>query len=270
METFLTGKVALVTGASRGIGAATAIALAEVGAEVAITARTAEALEQTAEDVQQQGRQALALPADISEQRAVEGLIWHTLQEFGRIDILINNAGVLGPVGDTWDVDPTTWEYNVQVNLTGAFFVTRAVLPHMVQRGSGRIINVSTGAAKRPIPGWSAYSAAKAGLDHFTRVLAVELKGTGVTINAAAPGVVDTEMQAKIREFDADQFRPVSRFREYKEEGVLRDPSEPAQMYVWLCHPATQDMNGEIIHINDEEVRQRISEELGVPMMSSR
>ncbi len=270
METFLADKVALVTGASRGIGAATAVALAKAGADVAIAARTAEALEQTAEDVRAQGRETLAIPVDVSQRPAVEELVWHTLKELGTIDILINNAGVLQPVGDTWELDPESWEYNVQVNLNGAFFATRAALPRMIEQGSGRIINVSTGAARRPIPGWSAYSAAKAGLDHFTRVLAVELGGTGVTVNAAAPGVVDTEMQATIRQLDEGQFRPVEQFRQYKEEGVLRDPSEPAQMLLWLCHPATQEMNGELLHINDVGVRRRIADDLGVPMMSGR
>lgn len=270
MDAFLTGQVAVVTGGSRGIGAATAQALAEAGADVVVTARSEAALEQTAQRVRETGRQALAIPADVSKRPAVEQVVEHTLAELGRIDILINNAGVLGPVGDTWEVDPDAWAYNIRVNLDGVLFITHAALPHMIERGSGRIINVTSGAAQHPIPGWSAYSAAKAGLDHFTRVLAVELDGTGVTINAAAPGVVDTEMQAEIRQLEPDQFRPLSRFQRYKKEGVLREPSEPAQMLLWLCHPATADINGDVLHLDDADTRQRIADVLGVPMMSGR
>lgn len=270
MDTFLTDKVAVVTGGGRGVGAATAITLAEAGADVVITARTAQEIEQTAEQVRETGRQALAIPADVSDRSAVQQLIERVLAELDRIDILINNAGILHPVGDTWTVDPDDWQYNVTVNLDGVFLTTHAVLPHMIERGSGRIINVTSGAAQRPVPGWSAYCAAKAGLDHFTRVVAAELAGTGVTINAAAPGVVDTEMQAEIRQLAPSEFRQVSRYQAYKREGVLRDPSEPAQMLLWLCHPATQAMNGEALHIDDVNVRRRIAENLGLPMMSGR
>lgn len=270
MNTFLTDMVAVVTGSGRGIGAATALALAKAGADVVITARTEEEIQQTAERVRETGRQALAIPADVSDQAAVQQLIERTLAEMGRIDILINNAGLLPPVGDTWTIDADDWQYNIMVNLNGVFLTTHAVLPHMIERGSGRIITVTSGAAQRPTPGWSAYCTAKAGVDHFTRTVAAELDGTGVTINAAAPGVVDTEMQAEIRQFDPSQFRQVSRFQEYKREGVLRPPSEPAQMLLWLCHPATANMNGEILHLDDANVRRRISENLGVSPMSGR
>jgi NAD(P)-dependent dehydrogenase (short-subunit alcohol dehydrogenase family) len=267
MDTFLDGKVAVVTGGGRGLGAATAVAMAEAGADVAVTARTQSEIQETVQQVCAVGRQALAVPADVVDGSSVRAFVQQVLDELGRVDVLVNNAGVLSPVGDAWTVATGDWAYNIQVNLTGVFFMTHAVLPHMIERGSGRIINVTTGAARRVTRGWSAYGASKAGLEHFTRIVAAELQGTGVTLNAAAPGVVDTEMQAKIRGFDADQFPDVEHFRAYKREGVLRDPSEAAQIYLWLAHPATRYVNGEILHIDDPDVRRRMSADLGMPML---
>lgn len=270
METFLAGQVAVVTGGGRGIGAATAIALAEAGADVAVTARTETEIRQTAEQVRGVARRALAIPADVAERSSVHAFVQQVLDELGRVDVLVNNAGILSPVGDAWTVDAEDWAYNVRVNLTGVFFMTHAVLPHMIERGSGRVINVTTGAAQSATHGWSAYGAAKAGLNHFTRIVAAELEGTGVTINAAAPGAVDTAMQDEIRDYDAEQFPGVERFRAYHREGILRDPSESAQIYVWLAHPATRGVNGEIFHIGDPDVRRRMSADLGLSMLGGR
>lgn len=270
MATFLAGQVAVVTGGGRGIGAATAVAMAQAGADVAVTARTAAEIQQTAEQVVAAGRRALAIPADLAEPSAARDFVQQVLDELGRVDVLVNNAGVLSPVGDAWTVDAAAWAYNVRVNLTGVFFMTHAVLPHMLERGSGRVINVTSGAGQSVVRGWSAYGAAKAGIDHFTRIVAAELEGTGVTINAAAPGVVDTALQAEIRGYDAEQLPSVERFRAYHREGVLREPSESAQIYLWLAHPATRDTNGEIFHIGDPEVRRRMAADLGLPMLGGR
>jgi len=270
MRTFLAGKVALVTGGGRGIGAATALALARAGADVALTARTEGEIQRTAEEVQQLGRQAIAVAADVSQPEAVQHVVNETLTRFQRIDFLINNAGIIHPVGKVWEVDPETWRYNVAVNLVGVFLTTHAVLPHMLEQGNGRIINVSTGAARSVVPGWSAYCAAKAGVEHFTRVVAAELEGSGVTINAMLPGIVDTEMQAQIRQADPRRFPELPRFRMYKQFGMLRDPSEPAQMILWMCSPATEGMNGETLYLDDEDVRRRIARDLGTPMLPGR
>ena len=270
MEAFLNGKVALITGGGRGIGAATALALARAGADIAVTARTTSEIQRTAETVRQLGRRAIAVAADVSQPEAVQHVVEEVLAQLQRIDVLINNAGVIQPVGRVWEVDPAAWQYNIAVNLVGVFLTTHAVLPHMLERGSGRIINVSTGAARSVVLGWSAYCAAKAGVDHFTRVVAAELAGSGVTINAMLPGVVDTEMQAQIRQTDPQRFPELSRFQMYKASGILRDPSEPAQMILWMCSPATEGMNGEILYIDDEDVRRRIARDLGTPMLPGR
>lgn len=270
MQAFLTGKVALITGGGRGIGAATALTLARAGADIAVTARTAPEIERTAEEVRKLGRRAIAVAADVSQPEAVQRVVEETLTELQRIDFLVNNAGIIHPVGKVWEVDPTAWRYNIAVNLVGVFLTTHAVLPHMLERGSGRIINVSTGAARSVVLGWSAYCAAKAGVDHFTRVVAAELEGSGVTVNAMLPGIVDTEMQAQIRQTDPRRFPELPRFQMYKQFGMLRDPSQPAQMILWMCSPATEGMNGEILYIDDEDVRRRIARDLGTPMLPGR
>jgi NAD(P)-dependent dehydrogenase (short-subunit alcohol dehydrogenase family) len=194
-------------------------------------------------------------------------MVLQTLRASGRIDILINNAGVIAPIGMTWDVPPQLWGRNVDVNLTGSFLCARAVLPHMMNQTPqgqirGKIINVSSGAGQRIIPGWSAYCAAKAGLDHFTRVLAAETKHHGVTVNSAYPGIVDTQMQTEIRHAPSDRFPDQNRFEDYYATGQLRPPEEVARFLVWLASAHTDDITGQVIQIDDEAIRQRIAQDL--------
>ena len=163
---------------------------------------------------------------------------------------------------------PLIWQRNVLVNLSGVFLCANAILPHMINQEPlgglrGKIINISSGAANHVVPGWSAYSAAKAGVDQFTRVLAAEVEPYAITVNSAYPGVVDTQMQAEIRHTDPERFPERPRFERYYQMGQLRPPEEVARFLLWLCSPFTDAMTGQIVRVDDEAIRQRIAQDLG-------
>ena len=267
----LENKVAIVTGAGRGIGRAAALALAEAGADVVVAARSPRAIEAVAAEIRAHGGQALAIPTDVSDPAGVDLMVRQTLRASGRIDLLINNAGVLAPIGRTWEVPPLIWQRNVLVNLSSVFLCANAALPHMINQEPqgpqgglrGKIVNISSGAANHVVPGWSAYSAAKAGVDQFTRVLAAEVEPYAITVNSAYPGVVDTQMQAEIRHTDPERFPDQQRFERYYRMGQLRPPEEVARFLLWLCSPFTDGMTGQIVRIDDEAIRQRVAQDLG-------
>ena len=256
----LSDRVAIVTGGGRGIGRATALLLAQEGAHVAVLARSEDQVRAVVHEIGAQGLpRALPLSVDVSQWDQVQEAVARVLEAFGRVDILINNAGIIQPVAPAHRVDPQAWAYNVDVNLKGAFFMARAVLPHMVEQKRGVIVNVSSGAAHHVITSWSAYCAAKAGLYHFTRVLAAELEGTGIRVNSVRPGVVDTEMQRIIRESRPEDFGPANleRFRRLKEEGQLLPPEYPARLIVWLCTDDAADIHGQEVDIYEPVWRER-------------
>jgi 3-oxoacyl-[acyl-carrier protein] reductase len=264
----LENKIVIVTGAGRGIGRATTLALAGAGAQVVVVARSQRAIEAVAGEVRARGGQALAIPADVSDEASVDLMVLQTLRAAGRIDILINNAGVIAPIGMTWEVPPLIWQRNISVNLVGVFMCSHAVLPHMIHQEArdslrGKIINVSSGAASHPVPGWSAYCAAKAGVDQFTRVLAAELQSQAVAVISARPGIVDTSMQTDLRHAPSDSFPDRTRFQQYYEMGQLRSPEEAARFLLWLASPFADDMTGQIVAIQDEAVRRRMARDLG-------
>ena len=192
----LQGRVALVTGASKGLGRAIALAFAREGAELSLCARGEAALVTTAGECRRLGAEVVAVPADVASPADRERLVSRTLDRFGRIDVLINNASTLGPTPLPLlaDSDPQAFEEVVRVNLLAPFVLARAVIGGMLLRGSGMVINVSSDAAVNGYPGWGAYSAAKAGLDGLTRVWAAELAGSGVAVVSVDPGDMDTEM----------------------------------------------------------------------------
>jgi NAD(P)-dependent dehydrogenase (short-subunit alcohol dehydrogenase family) len=184
----------MVTGAGRGFGRALALAFAAEGGSVALVARTESELNETALTIRSAGGEALVLPADVSQQHEADAVVIHALNTFGDIDILVNNAGKQGPVGPLVANDPGEWVQTVATNLFGPFYLCRALLPHMLERKGGRIINVSGGGATGPRPNFTAYAASKAALVRFTETLAEELKPHGVQVNAVAPGTLDTQM----------------------------------------------------------------------------
>ncbi len=190
----LQDRRALVTGGGRGIGRDIALTLAAAGADVALLARTRQEVERVAVEVAAAGTRSLALTADLADRQAVEAAVESIDDAWGGVDILVNNAGVLGPVGPSHEVDPDAWFEAIRINLGGCFLCSRAVLPGMIGRRDGRIINLSGGGAVSPRPWFSAYGASKAAIVRFTETLAAEVADHGVQVNAISPGAVNTHM----------------------------------------------------------------------------
>lgn len=262
----LDDRIAVVTGGGRGIGRAAAIQLAEAGASVMVTARTPSEIRETVKQIRQQGGSAQAFPADVSDWDAVIKLAQETKRAFGPADILVANAGVIEPVSDTWEVAPDRWAQNLSINLVGAFYTARAFLPAMVERDRGVLIFTSSGAATHPVAGWSAYCAAKAGLDHFVRNLAAEIDQRGLSLRAHTfyPGIVDTAMQRHIRGKSEEDFPRADQFRSYHEHNRLRPPEEPAALVWWLATPMASAFHGKPVSIDDPDIRERMADDLGL------
>ncbi len=186
----LKDKVAIVTGASKGIGKAIAVALADAGAKVVLAARTRQTVEQVAAELRESGADAIAIPTDVTDVDAVKNLIQHTLDTYQNLDILINNAGS-GKFGTIADFAPSDWDNVINSNLKGVYLCAKYALPHLLQ-GRGQIINVLSIAAKVAFPASSAYCAAKAGALALTKVLAAEVRDKNIRVTAVLPGSVET------------------------------------------------------------------------------
>jgi NAD(P)-dependent dehydrogenase (short-subunit alcohol dehydrogenase family) len=245
------GSVALVTGAGRGIGAATARLLAREGAAVAVAARTEEEIASVAQEISSRGCTALPVSLDVADEDSVSACFERVRDELGNVTILINNAGTPGvplPVAAT---RPEGWRRTFDVNVTGAFLCAREALPDMVSANWGRIVNVS----RHPVAGMAAYGASKAALDQLTRVLALEGGPYGIAVTGVYPGVVDTRMQEESRGFGQELIgKQLHRmFQGYRDFGMLRPPEEPAELISYLCTPAAQRLSGHIIRLEQLE-----------------
>lgn len=230
----LKDKVALVTGASRGIGKATALALASKGAKVVINyARSSDAAEATVTEINSAGGEAIALQADVSQAEQVDDLIKQTIDKLGRIDVLVNNAGI---TKDTLllRMKLEQWQAVIDLNLTGVFLCTKAVSKIMLKQRSGRIINIASVAGQMGNPGQANYSAAKAGVIGFTKTVAKELANRGVTVNAVAPGFIETDMTNDLKSDGIIQFIPLGRYGKPEEvAGTIRFlAADPAAAYI--------------------------------------
>jgi NAD(P)-dependent dehydrogenase (short-subunit alcohol dehydrogenase family) len=260
----LQGQVAIVTGGSRGIGAAAAALLAEAGAAVVVTARNDEQVEAVAGELRRRGARAIGVPADVADPEQVEEVVEAALEQFNRVDILVNNAALVWPLEETAECDADEWAYAIQVNLVGPFLMARNVLPVMLDQQYGRILNISSGAAVTPIAGASAYCTSKAGLDMLTRVLAKELEGSGVTANSLYPGMVDTDMQGDVRSVDTSESAlDFSAWHERYERGELTPPAEAARLIYWLSGPWSRKHNGRIFQSTDQAWRRQVAADLG-------
>lgn len=258
---WLDRQVAWITGGGRGIGRAAALALADQGAAVAVVARTPAELEAVSAEVRARGGKAIASVLDVSNWDMLNWTAQQIEAALGPIDILINNAGVLDPLGKVWETDPEQAGRLFDINLSGAYYGMRAVLPGMVKRGRGVIVNVSSGAAVAVTQGWSVYAAAKAGLDHLTRNAALDLKDTGVRVYALHPGIVETRMQETLRAAPPDRFPPDRRqyFIQQKEAGKVLPPEDPARTLTWLCSAQCDVENGAVISLRSQpELREKI------------
>ena len=241
----LDGRVAVVTGASRGLGRAMALALAEAGADVAVAARSKPDLEETAHQVERLGRRALAIPTDVRLLAEVETLVAQTRELLGRLDVLVNNSGV-AQVTPLAEMIPADWERILDTNLTGVFNGCRAVASHFLAARSGKVINIASVLGAVGLPGYTAYAASKGGVIAFTRALAVEWARHNVQVNAVAPGWFVTDMNAEA--FANEKIR----------ERLLRDVpmrrtgrvEEIGPLVVYLASPASDYMTGQTIFLD--------------------
>jgi NAD(P)-dependent dehydrogenase (short-subunit alcohol dehydrogenase family) len=231
------GKTVVITGASRGIGAASAHVFAQAGANVVLLARSAPAIE--------------ALAAEIGDAGSVQAAIAQAVAKFGSLDVLIGNAGTIDPISRIAEADPEAWGQAIDVNLKGVFYGMRAAIPLMRAQGGGTIITVSSGAAHNPLEGWSSYCAAKAGAAMLTRAAHLEESDHGLRIMGMSPGTVATEMQVKIK---ASGINPVSEL-----DPSVHIPAEwPARALLWMCGPGGDDWLGQEVKLRDDAIRKAV------------
>jgi NAD(P)-dependent dehydrogenase (short-subunit alcohol dehydrogenase family) len=235
----LDGKVAIVTGAGRGLGRAMSIALAEAGADVVVTARTKDQIEETANLVRETGRKALPVICDVTDSSSVNAMVEATVAEFGRVDILLNNAGGYTPGynDELTDIADETWRLGIDTNLTGAVYCCRAVIPHMTEAGHGKIINVTSGFGLRAGRNIFMYTAAKAGLINFTRALSMTYPAS-IQANLIAPGLFPHGQEAMIEWWKGGKFVPMGRLGLDEELGPI---------CVFLASGLSDYMNGQVI-----------------------
>ncbi len=239
----LEGKVAVITGGSRGIGRAIAMRLSAEGAKVAICGRNLAAAEEVVAEIEATGATGMAVAADVSRESDAEALIQASIKRFGRLDILVNNAGITRD-GLLVGMNEEDWDAVLDVNLKGAFFTTRSALRPMLRARGGRIVNISSIAGTMGIPGQANYSAAKAGLIGFTKAVAKEVASRSITVNAVAPGFIETEMTAVLSEDRKKIYLsqiPLGRFG---------DPMEVAALVSFLVSEAAGYITGQVITID--------------------
>jgi NAD(P)-dependent dehydrogenase (short-subunit alcohol dehydrogenase family) len=242
----LRGRTAVVTGASRGIGRAIALAFAEAGASVALSARGEEELERAAEGVRGSGARAIAIPADVTDEAQVRTLVDRTVEAFGTIDILVNNAGAAPFIAPFAETRPEGFDKYFRANFTSAVLCTRAVAPILLQRRDGCVLNIASVAGFIATPGESYYGSAKAALIHFTRTIAHEWSTSNVRVNAIAPGWIDTPMNQALRaspELNRGVLTSIPL-------GRWGEPEDVAAAALYLCSPAASFVTGTVLVVD--------------------
>ena len=242
-------QIAFVTGASRGIGAEVVRVLAARGVAVAVSARHMQSIEAIVAETVAAGGSAVAVTCDVTDPLSIAAAVAETAMRFGAPTILINNAGAIEPQGLFHETDADEWARCVSVNLVGAASAARVVMPAMLAAGNGVIVNLSSGAAHRPVRGWSAYCAAKAGLAMLTRSLAEEYGPLGIRAFGFAPGLVDTAMQAAVRAAAVNSVAKTPREK-------LLSPRDVAEAVAFLCSPAAVHLAGQELDIREPSFRE--------------
>lgn len=256
--TDMTGKTVIITGASRGIGAATARHLAEQGAKVVLAARSADAIARIARELADAGHQAIAVACDVSDLASVRALVATAVKSFGTLDVLVNNAAVLDPIARLADGDPAEWAKGVDINYKGVFYGLHAAIPVMEGAGGGTIINISSGAAHGALEGWSMYCSTKAAVYSLTRCADVEYRDRGIRVMGLSPGTVATDMQVAIK---ASGINPVSQL----DPSVHIPPVWVAQAIAFLCGPGGDAYLGTDFSLKTDEGRAAV----GLPPVSA-
>jgi NAD(P)-dependent dehydrogenase (short-subunit alcohol dehydrogenase family) len=241
----LAGKVAIVTGAGRGLGRTMAQALNEAGARVVVASRTSEELDSFVTEAESQGLEALAVPTDVTDERAVERLVARAIETYGQIDIVLNNSGIVDTV-PLLDQEPEAWDRVISTNLRSVYLLTRAAGRHMVERKAGKIINIASNFAFMGIANHAAYGASKAAVVAFTKSMAIEWAKHGIRVNAIAPGYFATDLNASMRSDEAMTERVIRAI-------PARRMGSPAELKPWvllLAGPESDYMTGEVIVID--------------------
>jgi NAD(P)-dependent dehydrogenase (short-subunit alcohol dehydrogenase family) len=259
------GRVALITGAGRGIGEAIAIQFAAQGAHVVLCARTRSELESVAGHIRTSGGLAQVVACDVADPAQVSKLVKSTLETSRRIDILVNAAGIYGPIGPIWEVGTEEWKRAIDINLYGTFLVCQSVVPHMIAARKGAIINFSGGGATAPLPRFSAYGVSKAAVIRLTETLAEEVREYNIRVNAIAPGAIDTRLQDEAIAAGARAGALGDRIKRMRDTGEGATPiSVPAALAVFLASESARGLTGKLISAPHDKWEnwddQRISE----------
>ncbi|WP_289043044.1 SDR family oxidoreductase [uncultured Aliiroseovarius sp.] len=245
--TDMTGKTVLITGASRGIGEAAAHIFAQAGANVVLTARGKSQIDAIAAAI---GERALSVPCDVSKWHDVKAAVDAAVAKFGTVDVLINNAGVIEPIGPMIDSDPAEWGHVIDVNLKGVYHGMRAVMPLMAAQGGGSVLTISSGAAHNALEGWAHYCASKAGVHMLTKSLHKEGAGRGIRAMGLSPGTVATQMQREIKHSGINAVAQLGWSDHIPPEWVAR-------ALLWMCTDDADGFLGEEISLRDEAIRDR-------------
>ncbi|MBI5051061.1 MAG: SDR family oxidoreductase [Nitrospirae bacterium] len=260
----LKGKVAIITGGARGIGKAIATLFAQEGAKVVIVSRTPDEISNTVSDIKNNGGEAIGIVGDISRWNDVERIKNNTVSTFGTIDVLLNNAGVQKPIGPFIDIDIEEWMRNFQINLFGTVLCCKAVLPVMIKKRRGKIINLSGGGSTSPRINFTAYGTAKTAVVRFTETLAEELKDYNIQVNTIAPGAVNTKMLSEVLEAgDAAGKKELDEAKVRAEKGGT-PPELAAELALFLASDKSNGLTGRLIsalwddwrNFNDDTINQ--------------
>jgi NAD(P)-dependent dehydrogenase (short-subunit alcohol dehydrogenase family) len=258
----LKDKTAIVTGAGRGLGRAIALGMAAEGARVVLVSRSKKELEQVADTIGSQGGVSHVFTADVAREEQVGKMVADTLKAFSTIDVMVNNAGVIGPptiIGSCASSCASgDWTGTIDINLNGASFCTRAVIPAMQEKKpvpGGRIVNIVSGLGNMAFPRFCAYAASKAGLIQMTRSLSLELEPFNIQVNAVDPGVMNTDMQKTILSFGRERLgdQVFEQFLRFREQGHLKDPGLVARLVVFLASSAPDHVTGKIGTLKEYE-----------------
>jgi NAD(P)-dependent dehydrogenase (short-subunit alcohol dehydrogenase family) len=246
----LKDKIAIITGGSIGIGKAIAVAYAKEGAHLVLSSRTKSELELTKQEIARISKTKVEIvPADVSDPKAVKALVDFTVEKFRDIDILVNCAGIYGPIGLVTDIDSNEWLETLKINLFGTFLCMQAVLPDMMRNKKGKIINMSGGGGASPLPRFSAYGTSKAGVIRLTETIANEVKDYNIDINAIAPGAVNTRLLDKaLAAGEAAGKETLAKSIKQKQEGGVQ-PEKVAELAVFLASSRSDGLSGRLVSL---------------------
>ena len=251
MDGVLAGKAAIITGANRGLGLEIARRFVHAGASVMMCARSADVLDEARASLlgsATQGQKIVAMKCDVSVERDVKDVVSEALAQLGGCQILVNNAGVYGPKGDIETIDWTEWMKAIEINLYGSILMCRAILPHFKAQGYGKVIQLSGGGATQPLPRISAYAVSKAAVARFSETLAEEVRGTGICVNAIAPGALNTRMLDEIIEAGPGKVGTAFYERSVKQKETGGTPlGSGAELAVFLASEASDGITGKLI-----------------------